>query len=156
MSKEIILVRHGKAEDRAAGRSDASRQLTEEGKDEFSAFISSIKNNLETDKSVSIWTSPMVRARQTAEILSNQMKWPNIEEKDFLVTGDFTALMEEVNALDSNTRVVCVGHKPIQGSWVRVLTKSTYAFEKGGVALIRLNEKDSSQGTLIFEGNPTC
>lgn len=70
--------------------------------------------------------------------------------------GGFFSLIEEVKALSSNTRVVFVGHKILQGSWMRVLTKPTFAFEKGGVTLIQLYEKDPSLRALTFEGNPTC
>ena len=45
--------------------------LQEKGKDEFRSFVSSVKKELKTDKAVSVWTSPMKRAKQTAEILTN-------------------------------------------------------------------------------------
>ncbi|GEK91213.1 SixA phosphatase family protein [Alkalibacterium kapii] len=154
MTKEILFVRHGKAEDRSAGTSDANRQLTEKGKKEFRSFVSSVKKELESDKAVSVWTSPMERAKQTTEILSEQMNWPDAEEKEFIVKGDFKALMEDVKAAEPNTRIVCVGHKPIQGIWIKELTGNSYAFKKGGMALVRLNERDANQGELVWEDKP--
>ncbi|HAJ70137.1 MAG: histidine phosphatase family protein [Alkalibacterium sp.] len=154
MTKEILLVRHGKAEDRSAGKSDADRELTEKGKDDFRSFVSSVKKELETDKAVSVWTSPMVRAKQTAEILKEQMDWPDTKEKEFIVRGDFAAFMKEFKAMDANSRIVCVGHKPIQGTWVKELTGIPYAFKKGGIVLIRLNENDLNKGKLIWKGDP--
>ncbi|MGO1476742.1 SixA phosphatase family protein [Alkalibacterium gilvum] len=154
MTKEILFVRHGKAEDRTAGKSDADRELTEKGKDEFRSFVSSVKKELKTDKAVSVWTSPMKRAKQTAEILTEHMEWSVAKEKEFIVKGDFKVLMEEVKAMEPNTRIVCVGHKPIQGTWVKELTGIPYAFKKGGIALIRLNENDLNKGKLIWKGNP--
>ncbi|MDZ7834817.1 MAG: phosphohistidine phosphatase SixA [Alkalibacterium sp.] len=153
MAIELMLVRHGKAEERSADKEDAKRQLTEEGKDEFAAFISSVNKDLKTDLNIRVWTSPMKRAKQTAEILTEQLNWPKAEEKDFLASGDYQAFTEEVKALDSDTRVVCVGHKPTQGDWVGVLTGSPYSFKKGGVALIHLGD-DRIQGKLVWDNDP--
>ncbi|MDZ7835615.1 MAG: phosphoglycerate mutase family protein [Alkalibacterium sp.] len=119
--------------------------MTEEGKDEFAAFITSVKKDLKTDLNIRVWTSPMKRAKQTAEILTEQLNWPKAEEKEFLASGDYQAFTEEVKALDSDTRVVCVGHKPTQGDWGRRSDRFASFIQKGGVALIHLGE-DREQG----------
>ncbi|GEK89143.1 phosphohistidine phosphatase SixA [Alkalibacterium putridalgicola] len=153
MSIELLMIRHGIAEDRSADVDDSKRQLTEEGKEAFDAFISSVKKNIETERNVLVWTSPLTRAKQTASILIEQMGWPAADEKEFLESGDYTAFRNEVKALDEDTRVVCVGHKPIQGDWVGLLTSRPYSFKKGGAALIRLND-DRTQGKLLWESDP--
>ncbi|SFC44323.1 phosphohistidine phosphatase SixA [Alkalibacterium subtropicum] len=154
MSIELLMVRHGKAEDRSADKDDAKRQLTEEGKAEFRDFIASVKKDLETDQNVKVWTSPLARAKQTAAILTEQMDWPEADEKEFLESGDYTAFRNEVQTLDADTRLVCVGHKPIQGDWVGLLTSRPYSFKKGGAALVRLND-DRTQGKLLWDNDPT-
>lgn len=153
MSIEILMVRHGKAEDRSVDKDDAKRQLTEEGKAEFRAFIESVKKDLKTDLDVLVWTSPLARAKQTADILTEEMGWPEAVEKEFLESGDYTAFRNELKELDAETRLVCVGHKPIQGDWVGLLTSRPYSFKKGGAALIRLNN-DRIQGKLVWDDDP--
>ena len=153
MSLELLLVRHGKAEDRSAEIDDTERQLTDTGKEEFTDFISSVKKHLETDLDIQVWTSPLERAKQTAAILTEQMGWPEATEKEFLASGNLRTFLNEVKNVAADTRVVCVGHKPIQGDWVGVLTSRPYAFKKGGVALIRLDE-DRAHGQLVWDNDP--
>jgi len=153
MSIELLMVRHGKAEERSADKADDKRQLTDEGKAEFEAFIQSVKKDLRTEENVLVWTSPLIRAKQTAAILTDEMGWPEAEEKDFLESGDYTAFRNDVKALDEDLRLVCVGHKPIQGDWVGLLTSRPYSFKKGGLTLIRLNA-DRTQGNLLWDSDP--
>ncbi|MCC5890623.1 MAG: histidine phosphatase family protein [Alkalibacterium sp.] len=154
MSYELLLVRHGKAEERSADKNDVLRELTDKGKDEFADFLTIIKDDLETDKEVSVWTSPLTRARQTADILTDNLDLNDAEEKDFIANGDFDALVEDIKQQDTNTRVVCVGHEPSLGYWIEELTGSEYSFKKGGMALVQLNETDPSKGKLIWDNNP--
>ena len=58
------------------------------------------------------------------------MEWSVAKEKEFIVKGDFKVLMEEVKAMEQNTRIVCVGHKPIQGTWVKELTGDSLCLQK--------------------------
>ncbi|WP_423189285.1 CHAD domain-containing protein [Alkalibacterium sp. f15] len=154
MSIELLLIRHGRAEDRASNKEDAERQLTKKGKKEFTDFITSIKAEIKTDKDLKVWTSPLKRAKQTATILTEQLEWKEAEEKEFIANGDFIALMDEISQLEPETLVVCVGHEPTLGIWIEELTGSDYSFKKGGLALVRLDENDQTKGTLIWDEDP--
>ncbi|MCC5895571.1 MAG: CHAD domain-containing protein [Alkalibacterium sp.] len=154
MSLELLLIRHGKAEKRSADKDDTKRKLTSKGKEAFEAFINAMKADLKTDGEIVIWTSPLKRAVQTADIVSDQMEWSQPDKKDFIATGDFTALMDELSDLSSGTRVVCVGHEPTLGNWVEELTGSEYSFKKGGMVLLELTEGDHHKGTLVWAGDP--
>ncbi|OJF96986.1 phosphohistidine phosphatase SixA [Alkalibacterium sp. 20] len=154
MPIELLLIRHGKAEERAFNKEDAERQLTKKGKKEFTAFVTSIKAELKTDKDTKVWTSPLKRAKQTATILTEQLEWEKAAEKEFIANGDFTALISEINQLEPETRVVCVGHEPTLGNWIEELTGSEYSFKKGGIALVRLDEEDQTKGTLLWDEDP--
>ncbi|MER2063401.1 MAG: CHAD domain-containing protein [Alkalibacterium sp.] len=153
MSIEILMVRHGKAEDRSVDKDDENRELTEKGITEFEGFIESVRKEVETDLNVLVWSSPLVRAKQTADILTDKMDWPKAEEKEFLASGDYTAFRNELKELDEGTRLVCVGHKPIQGDWVSLLTSTPYSFKKGGAALVHLNT-DRTHGRLLWDSDP--
>ncbi len=154
MPKELLIIRHGKAEDRSSTKDDTKRQLTKKGKEEFNDFVSSVKEELTTENTIHVWTSPLKRAKQTASIVSEQLGWPKADTKEFIAAGDFKALMDEVANLDPDTRVVLVGHKPTLGQWVEKLTGSEYSFKKGGMALVSLADDDQTKGTLIWDSDP--
>lgn len=154
MTLELLLIRHGKAEKRSSDKGDTKRKLTSKGKEEFTAFVSSMKDELRTDKDLIVWTSPLKRARQTAAIVTEQMEWEKADKKDFIANGDFTALMDDLADLKSATIVICVGHEPTLGLWVEELTGSDYSFKKGGMVLLKLDEGDTTRGTIIWEKDP--
>jgi phosphohistidine phosphatase len=154
MPHELLLVRHEKAEERSADKNDVLRDLTDKGKDEFAEFLDNIRDDLKTDRDVVIWTSPLIRAKQTASILTEAFGLSSAKEKMFIANGDFDALIKEINGLDSDKRVVCVGHEPSLGYWVEELTGSEYSFKKGGMALIQLQKNNPTRGKLLWERNP--
>lgn len=154
MPQELLLVRHGKAEDRSAEKNDVMRELTIKGKEEFSEFLDSVRDNLQTDKDIIVWTSPLIRAKQTAAIFTEVFALDSSEEKEFIANGDFNAMSEEISKLGTDTRTVCVGHEPSLGYWVEELTGSKYTFKKGGMALVQLDEDNHSKGKLSWESNP--
>lgn len=154
MSLELLLIRHGKAEEGSSDKDHTKRKLTTKGKEEFTAFASSMKDELRTDTDVLVWTSPLKRAKQTATILTEQMEWDKADKKNFLANGDFNALMNDIANLKSGTRLVCIGHEPTLGHWVEELTGSKYSFKKGGMVMIRLNEDQPEKGTLLWDKDP--
>ncbi|MDW7656278.1 MAG: histidine phosphatase family protein, partial [Bacillota bacterium] len=67
----LILVRHGIAEDAGPGQPDADRRLTLQGKHRLSDAMPGLSRYLSGQKSIEIWSSPLSRAVETAEILAN-------------------------------------------------------------------------------------
>ena len=67
------MLRHGKAQEHTTTISgDAKRQLTEAGKKELEVIAKAIKNlEIEVDD---IFSSPLIRAKQTAEIVKKHLK----------------------------------------------------------------------------------
>jgi phosphohistidine phosphatase len=68
---DILLVRHGQAVDEALGLGDAGRWLTTKGRKVSRKVAKWIAKNGKRRPTV-IWTSPLVRAVQTAEILASE------------------------------------------------------------------------------------
>ncbi|HAL74892.1 MAG TPA: hypothetical protein DCM45_07395 [Clostridiales bacterium] len=64
---ELILIRHGKAEDRQEMTDDSLRKLTAEGKKRLHKTLPSLGLLVKNIEKAQIWTSPLVRARQAAE-----------------------------------------------------------------------------------------
>ncbi|EXJ22519.1 hypothetical protein ADIAL_2105 [Alkalibacterium sp. AK22] len=154
MPNELLLLRNGKAENRSADKNDGLRELTEKGKEEFRAFLDNTGGNLTTQNNIVVWTSPLIRARQTADLFTEVFGLNSAEEKDFIANGDFSALAAAISALDADTRIVCVGHEPSLGHWVRELVGSEFSFKKGGMALLKLQEGNLFKGKLLWESDP--
>ena len=130
---ELCFFRHGIALDRDAPgvASDAERPLTEEGIRKTRLAAEGLKRlEMGHDR---IFTSPWLRARQTASILSEVLLLPAATELPELA-GDRTA-PELLEALAGNhgKRNLLVGHEPLLsatvvhilgGEWVLDLKKS--------------------------------
>jgi phosphohistidine phosphatase len=71
---DILLIRHGQAVDDAPGLGDAGRWLTSKGR-KLSRKVSRWLAKSDKRTPCAIWTSPLVRAVQTAEILAAEVKY---------------------------------------------------------------------------------
>jgi phosphohistidine phosphatase len=107
----IVLLRHGIAEDASAEKKDEDRGLTREGHARMKEIARGLERVL--PKAQAIYTSPLLRAVQTALWVSKGYKSRvTINTTDALAPG---ASAKELRAfLDSiaERRVVVVGHEP--------------------------------------------
>lgn len=67
----IVLLRHGQAEKAEERKSDAERSLTEAGQRTMRATLPRALRLLPPEGRVTIWCSPLLRARQTADIAAD-------------------------------------------------------------------------------------
>jgi phosphohistidine phosphatase len=110
-------MRHGPAEDHAASGRDFDRALTHSGRDRVRDVAKAL---LEADELPRvIFTSPLVRALQTAEIVAAAIQAHHAKGKDAVAvevrrelapSGDGGALARE--ALAGDKRAMLVGHEP--------------------------------------------
>jgi phosphohistidine phosphatase len=143
VSYELYLVRHGVAEERGeAWPDDAKRPLTDEG---MSRLRKVTRGLAELGVSLdAILTSPLVRARQTADILAAGLDpTPVVVTVDALAPGGaYAALVAELGKHARRTRVALVGHEPGIGELAARLIGSRHPieFKKGAVCRIDLDE----------------
>ena len=75
MTIQFVLIRHGIAENCSEDRRDFSRRLTEKGRQRLAATLPSLlpllRPMLEEQQERQIWTSPLIRAIETAEIAAD-------------------------------------------------------------------------------------
>jgi phosphohistidine phosphatase len=145
----LYLVRHGLAappstaelDDGTALGPDAQRPLTDEGIARIAAVAAGLKK-LDVRWEV-IVTSPLVRARQTAEVLAAQMKGAEIVISEALApaASPATALVEILKDA-RGSRVALVGHEPNLGSLAAKLldAREPIAFKKGAVCRFDFDE----------------
>jgi phosphohistidine phosphatase len=143
MAQQLWLLRHGEAVPHDSGP-DEQRELTERGRDQSRAAGRAL-TALEVEVHL-CFTSPKVRARQTAELACAELRVDPIDE-DALAEGfDGRAALALMRAAGPDQRVLVVGHEPDFSQVVYDLTGGRVDFKKGGVAGIRL---DGSRGELI-------
>ena len=136
---ELYFVRHGLAEERGdAWPDDTKRPLTEEG---MSRLRKAVRGLAGMGVSIDVvLTSPLVRARQTADILAGGLDpRPSIVNVDSLApAGSYPAVLADLEKHSRKCRLALVGHEPMLGELAARLVGSRHPieFKKGGVCRI--------------------
>lgn len=140
---QLFLIRHGVAEERGdAWPDDAKRPLTEEGMERLQRSARGLAR-------LDVWidvmlTSPLVRARQTAEIVASAFDpRPSIAIVESLAPGaSYASLAADLEKHGRKTRIALVGHEPGIGELAARLIGSRHSFEfkKGAVCRIDVEE----------------
>lgn len=136
---EVFLVRHAIAFDRDADKwpDDRLRPLTPEGICRFRKAARGVRRAVgPVDR---VLTSPLVRARQTAEILAETIAWPAAIECPELAPGIDPAVVVAVLRKQPFDAIALVGHEPSLGILLSYLLGGPNVplrleMKKGGVA----------------------
>jgi len=150
LTTHLYIVRHAWAEDQGPGIDDHARQLTKKGRKRFAVMMEKLrKAGMEVDV---VATSPLIRARQTAEILADACaERPAIEVVDALApASDWQALVEWTADQDA-ARVAWVGHMPCVARLVALTIgdgSASIRMQKAAVASIRLDDGPGQPGEL--------
>jgi phosphohistidine phosphatase len=146
----LYFLRHTSASESAP--SDAERELTAEGREE--ARIAGAALAELGAKPSYIFSSPLVRAQQTAEIVAKALgRDGNIEALDELTNDVSTSsLLNELKRRDPGNEVLLVGHMPSLSEHVAALIGARNAdglpFGKGGVACVEVDQLRTGHGRL--------
>jgi phosphohistidine phosphatase len=136
MAPQLWLLRHGEAVPHDS-KPDAERELTPRGRRQSEAAgIALAALNIEF---AACYTSPKVRARETAELACQALNIEPVDEQslaDGFSRGDALPLLHAHDAEDA--RVLVVGHEPSFSLLVHDLTGGRVDFKKGGVAAVRV------------------
>jgi phosphohistidine phosphatase len=136
---ELYVIRHGLAEERGeAWPDDTKRPLTDEGSLRLRKSARGlIRMGVAFDV---ILTSPLIRARQTAEAFAAAFSSrPPIVAVDSLAPdGSYQALLGDLEKQSRRTHIALVGHEPSIGEVAAKLAGSrhAFAFKKGAVCRV--------------------
>lgn len=150
---KLLIIRHAIAEDRdafaRAGHSDALRPLTNKGRRRMSriaAGLQQIVNSVDV-----LATSPLVRARQTAEIVAEA--YGSIPAETVAALSGAAPPADLLPWLKANATagvLAVVGHEPHLGkvaSWLLSdQQRSFVSFKKGGAALLEFGSRAPEPG----------
>jgi phosphohistidine phosphatase len=149
----LYLIRHAIAADRGEDwPDDDKRPLTERGIERFKEAVTGLEAlDVEVDE---IFTSPLVRARQTAEILAAGVKGkPLVKVLDTLSPGHTPAqLLAQLAKHAKRRRIALVGHEPGLGELAAHLIGAGRAlpFKKGGVCRIDVESLTSRRAAALL------
>ncbi len=147
--KELILVRHGKAEEQSPAVEDASRLLTVKGSLEIRQIMPHL-TRLISNPNISIWSSPLPRASQTASIIAKSLGVHPVLEFEFIGIGDWKALRRELAHSQPSGSLVLVGHQPHLSELSEQLVGLCLPFKKGAAAGFRIKSIDPPRADLLW------
>jgi phosphohistidine phosphatase len=149
---KVYVVRHGEAEEHEPGRRDEERELTGPGRAEFEQVVAGLAVlGVRLD---AILTSPLIRARQTAEILARALPGPPPAQADALAPGgSFESIFRALRSPDAEARIALVGHEPSLGALVSLATTGVASdgtpLKKGGVACVKFAGTPRPKGATL-------
>ena len=146
----VFLFRHGEAfqlGEKQGIHSDFDRPLTPKGVEITREVCRGLRAlGISCDR---IWHSPLVRAVETARIISEEMETPVLEPKEGLAGGEQEeALYQSLRNHDPLLSLFLVGHQPYLGEWTERLVTGESAggisISKSGVACLEMLPHTSS------------
>ena len=145
----LYLLRHGIAEEWRPDLADEKRRLTAEGKRKVRLIARGLERmELELDLIV---TSPLPRAKETAEIVAETLGIKDrLKEDDGLASGFGLATVQTIaqDAPDAQN-IMLVGHEPGFSMLASILTGgSQIDLKKGGLIRIDLDKIAEGAGVL--------
>ena len=152
----LYIIRHAVADDIYEAGDDASRRLTKKGRKAFVRLVRRLRDaGMKIDL---IATSPLVRTRETAAALADEIGGkPHVEIVEALAPGSDWRAVADWTVRQDAVRVAWVGHAPCVGQLVaRAIGDGAAAIrmEKGAVAAIRLNGGIGHEGELEWLATP--
>lgn len=151
---KIFLVRHADAIDNGFAASDEYRYITSKGRITTSDTAESLKKKLKSvDK---IFTSPLIRAVQTAEIFAGKLKFGGdvILANELKNESSISSLQNLISENYKFKKIMLVGHEPKMSILVKAFTgkKEINEFGKSSVCFIEYDlNTDSGKFKWYFD-----
>lgn len=133
---KIYFIRHGEAEIYADD--DFERKLTRVGRVKLENSFKAFANRLEDKRSYKIYSSPLERAKETAEILAKHLD-SDYEVKDYLAGGRIRDILK---TLDQDGNYIFVSHEPFISNWIYQLTGEMKIISRGSINFVEINSQE--------------
>jgi phosphohistidine phosphatase len=153
---DLVLVRHAIAEERETfaltGKLDHRRPLTARGRKRMQQAAAGLRRLIPAVDLLA--TSPLVRAVQTAEIISDAYGGIEVVEvAELAPEGAPESLLRWLQGQDGDATIVVVGHEPSFSTHVGWLTARAdepfLDFKKGGACLLTFYDEIYSGGATL-------
>lgn len=152
----LYIVRHAHASDAS---DDSSRPLSPQGRRQIERVIRLLRGR-PVPRPAEIWHSPLLRARETATLLSEGLGWKAsfVELPGLEPEGDPRSLVSRIDAAGRTAAIV--GHEPFLSALAAILLTGEswppiVAMPKCGfLALDRINETPSAPWVVSWHLSP--
>lgn len=140
---DLFFMRHGVAESPERYADDGQRPLTEQGRRDQCRVAQVLLPLL--DPLDHLLSSPLRRARQTADIVSDALQFGGQIEETSILAGDCTvgAVLDLLQGYARTARILCVGHEPHMSLLAAVFLdgegRSAIAFQPGSLMGLSFN-----------------
>jgi phosphohistidine phosphatase len=152
----VYFVRHGIAEDAETFEgTDAERPLTDKGRAKMAAIGKALAE-LEIEPKL-ILTSPLVRARQTAEVVAKALGLTaRVHDEGRLAGGfDYHLLGAMLGERTKAKSLMLVGHEPSMSAVIgHAVGNADVEMKKGAVACVDFPDAPSPRGQLLWLAPP--
>ncbi len=150
---KLLLVRHAAAVPSGTpGVPDDERPLTPEGASKFRVAAKGLARIARRPDV--LLTSPLPRARATAEIAARAFKRIEPTVEPALAHGSVDEIMTALGKRPAGATIALVGHEPtlsmILARLLGAADAERLAFKKGGAALVDLPDGPSAGGQLVW------
>jgi phosphohistidine phosphatase len=150
---KIVLVRHAPAVARGASDVlDAERPLSSSGRAKFIPAARGLARLV--GRVDGLITSPLTRARETAEIVAGALSDVELVGEPALAGDRVEAIIAILATRPPEATIVIVGHEPMLAILLAKMVGSPvperFAFKKGGAALVDLPAGPASTGRLVW------
>lgn len=138
---DLLILRHGEAGRHSLSPGDSKRSLTSEGRQEIADLSNGLKSlGIKPDR---VFTSPLLRAKQTSEIVAKSLKYKGaIEEIASLKPeGNRLEFYSILSKLKQDSVVLVVGHEPYLSEMISEAISQSGCrinLKKAGMARIRV------------------
>lgn len=146
---KIILVRHGHAEDKRESLDDKFRELTKKGRKRVKKSARALTEYLAGQETPLLWSSPALRAMQTAKIVSEELDIFEIPLHDFIYSGETSEGREVLSRLSEESIVILAGHEPHLSHWAEAITEEELPFKKSQIRAFEVDRK-TLKGELVW------
>jgi len=154
---DLYVVRHAAAEDAPSGMPDAHRALTVKGREKFRKTARKLAAKV---RSIDlIFTSPLVRAVQTAEILAGEVAHEAVSVLPALAGHPAQEVLDAIEGMrGDHASVALVGHEP---QVTELLARSlqlppdqaaAIQFRKGAVVLVEIGGASAAEPRWWIRG----
>ena len=148
---KLYLLRHGIATDIDAWHgNDAERPLTPEGRRFMERAAKGMEDlGVHPDR---IITSPLKRAKETAQIVAKRMQPAELVEDVRLAPSfDLKSLAQLLREYGNQETLMLVGHEPDFSRTIgKLIGEARVDLKKGGLARIDLDDASSARGELVW------
>lgn len=146
----ILVMRHGPAEALGLGHSgDADRRLTPAGRKRTEQACAVLAQLL--PEMGRVYTSPYLRARETADLLAAALSVANAEATPLLAPGFDRMALARMLAEGDGQPVAVVGHEPDLSSFIAWMSGARVVMDKGTACLIELAQPGAAHLYALYQ-----